>query len=87
MELTITYGDGTTKTVTVKPGDFVAFERKYNTDWDAAQEHPRIEYVFFLAWKALTRTKQETRTFDEFLDDVDDLDSDEQAAPLDQPAN
>lgn len=74
MELTITRTDGSTATTKVAAADLIAFERKFDTTYEAVDKTPRIEYIAFLAWNSLHRTGVETRTFDEFVDALDDFD-------------
>ena len=42
----------------------------------------RLEYVWFLAWAALTRTGKVTRTFEEWLPTVAGVGDDEEAEGL-----
>jgi hypothetical protein len=77
MKFHVTYADGRPPVdVTPTPGDLVRFERKYGMAAGRIETDPRIEYVMFLAWTALTRTGQETLEFDEFLDVVDSTQED-----------
>lgn len=99
--LIINEGD-THKEVSIKPGDLVAFERKYGMSYDDLSVEvvnedgtkeikpssvARIEHTFFMAWNALRRSGQDTRTFEEFLDNVDDIEDPDEPDPLDPPAD
>lgn len=79
-----------------KLGDFVAFERKFpNVALATMGDSPKLEHTMFLAWNALRRTGAETRSFDEFVDDIDTIEPDDEevaqqeawpTVPLEQPA-
>jgi hypothetical protein len=75
MKLSVTYLDGRSEEVTLTPGDLIAFERKFDLSFAAVEKDPRMEHVVFLAWNGLRRTGRETRSFDEFIDDVGDFNS------------
>lgn len=72
MTLTVVYEDGRRETVTAKPADYVAFERQYGMGVGAMADK-RFEYMAYLAWIALHRTKREPAHFDEFLALLDDI--------------
>lgn len=78
MHLKVTYSGGTrTVEVTALPKDYVAFERQYDQPMSVFSDdevRTRIEWIYYLAWSPLHRTKQEPRAFDEFLGDVDEID-------------
>lgn len=84
LKCEITYRDGTVKEATTTPKDEVALERKYDTSLASMVEQGaggvmllssmRLEHLYFLAWAALSRTEQEVRDFDSFLDVISDLD-------------
>ena len=84
MKMAVTIND-TQHEVPIKPADLVAFERKYAVSWEAVQEAPKIEYMFFLAWNASRRTGLTEDDFGTWLDQVDDLDPIEEA-PLEPSA-
>lgn len=72
----VTYTDGRTVEVEAMPKDVVAFERQYAKRFtDAFGEMPALEWLYYLAWSPLHRSKQEPRGFDEFLDDVADIEA------------
>lgn len=84
LECKVTYRDGSVKEATTAPKDEVALERQY--DVSIAQltdsgpsgvmllSSMRVEHLYYLAWSALSRTSQEHRDFDSFLDVISDLD-------------
>lgn len=81
MSFRVTYDDGRVVESVAKPKDIVAFERQYGQSMAAfAGDAPvPMEWVFYLAWSPLHRSRQEPRAFDEFLDDVDDV------TPIEEP--
>lgn len=77
MKTETTYTDGRKVVTTAAPKDYVAFERQYNLPMGVFSDDgvaTRIEWIYYLAWSPLHRAKQEPRAFDEFLDDVLDVD-------------
>ena len=82
MEIRIKYDDGTTAVVHPKPVDLVMFERKFSMAATKIDEDPRMDYILFLAWAALRRTGQESRSYDDFLADLADIDEDEAPASV-----
>jgi hypothetical protein len=89
MTFTVTYDDGRVVEAVAKPKDFVAFERQYGTSMGAFGDEgkpPPLEYLFYLAWSPLHRSRQEPRAFDEFLDDVDTIDPVDEEEPVPFPS-
>jgi hypothetical protein len=88
MAFQVTYDDGRVVEAVAKPKDVVAFERQYGQSMTvfADKSTPtHMEWLFYLAWSPLHRSKQEPRAFDEFLDaveDVDLVDEESEAAPF-----
>lgn len=82
----VTYSDGRVVVASPKPADLVAFERQYQMAFTSIGETPNMEWLFYMAWAPLHRTKQEPRAFDEFLADVEDVDQikAQEPAPFDQ---
>ena len=77
IPLKVEYVDGTIERALCTGADSIAFERTYDLGTD--QVGKRLEYVWFLAWAALTRTGKVTRTFDEWLPTVEGVGDDEEA--------
>ena len=69
IPLKVEYVDGTIERALCTGADSIAFERTYDLGTD--QVGKRLEYVWFLAWAALTRTGKVTRTFEEWLPTVE----------------
>jgi hypothetical protein len=74
MTFNVTYEDGRVVEAVAKPKDIVAFERQYGVSMGAIGEDARMEWLFYLAWSPLHRSKQEPAAFDAFLDVVAGID-------------
>ena len=77
IPLKVEYVDGTVERALCTGADSITFERTYDLGMD--QVGKRLEYVWFLAWAALTRTGKVTCTFDEWLPTVEGVGDDEEA--------
>lgn len=91
MNLKVTYTDGRVVDAIARPKDIVAFERQYGKSMAAfadTKNPPPMEWLYYLAWSPLHRTRQEPATFDDFLDLVDLIEAGDEVAELDptQPA-
>ena len=80
IPLKVEYVDGTIVRALCTGADSIAFERAYDLGTD--QVGKRLEYVWFLAWAALTRTGKVTRTFEEWLPTVEGVGDDEDSEGL-----
>lgn len=91
IPLKVEYVDGTVARALCTGADSITFERTYDLGTD--QVGKRLEYVWFLAWAALTRTGKVRRTFEEWLPTVEGVGDDEEAEglteirPLENPAH
>ena len=85
MKFKVSFDDGRTLEVGATPGDIVRFERQYGFPASQIETDTRVEYVMFLAWCALKRTKQFDGDFDDFLDHVMQTE-DEPSPPVPPPA-
>jgi hypothetical protein len=77
--------DGRTLTANVKVGDLIAFERHFDMDVPIASG--RVEHWAFLTWTALNRQGDVTMSFDEFIDQIDEFENEDEAAPKDTPSD
>jgi hypothetical protein len=77
IPLKVEYVDGTVARALCTGADSITFERTYDLGMD--QVGKRLEYVWFLAWAALTRTGKVSRTFEEWLPTVEGVGDDEEA--------
>ena len=90
IPLKVEYVDGTVERALCTGADSITFERTYDLGTD--QVGKRLEYVWFLAWAALTRTGKVTRTFEQWLPTVEGVGDDEDSEgqmeirPLENPA-
>ena len=90
IPLKVQYVDGTVARALCTGADSIMFERTYDLGMD--QVGKRLEYVWFLAWAALTRTGKVHRTFEEWLPTVEGVGDDEDSEglteirPLENPA-
>jgi hypothetical protein len=66
IQMKVVYKDGREVVVTAEPADQVAFERQFNVSIEAL-EHPRMEWLYYLAWSPLHAEGAEPGSFDEFL--------------------
>ena len=80
IPLKVEYVDGTIVRPLCTGADSITFERTYDLGTD--QVGKRLEYVWFLAWAALTRTGKVTRTFEEWLPTVEGVGDDEDSEGL-----
>ena len=80
IPLKVEYADGTVVRALCTGADSITFERTYDLGTD--QVGKRLEYVWFLAWAALTRTGKVRRTFEEWLPTVEGVGDDEEAEGL-----
>ena len=89
IPLKVEYVDGTVVRALCTGADSITFERTYDLGTD--QVGKRLEYVWFLAWAALTRTGKVRRTFEEWLPTVEGVGDDEESEgqteirPLENP--
>lgn len=83
IDLQITSSDGATEQVVAGPADMIALERHYNISTGSMQDPTasRIEYLAYLAWSALRRTRAGVPDFDAWLATLDDLESSKAADP------
>lgn len=90
MDFKVTYIDGRVVDAVARPKDIVAFERQYGKSMAAFADKdnlPPMEWLYYLAWSPLHRTRVEPASFDEFLDLVDEIEAvDEVPADPTQPA-
>lgn len=73
LRVQVTYDDGRELEVKVTPAAQVAFERQYGMGLPKASQEMRNEYLFYLAWKALQLSGNESREFDDFVSSIDDV--------------
>lgn len=72
MHLTVVTDDFT-ETVAVTPKVQVDFERQYKVGIAAAFQDPKVEYMYWIAWKACHAAGKVVKPFDQWLDTVHDV--------------
>lgn len=72
IALQIQYNDERTEQVTATAADAIAFERTYDKPISVLNTG-RIEYMWWIAWHALSRTKKTELGFDDWLDTVGEV--------------
>ena len=79
MALKVELLDGRVQHVMVAAPDLIAFEREYDKAMTVLGTG-RLEYLFFVAWRAMSRTKQTALGFDDWCDTIASIKDDETAA-------
>lgn len=74
MNMNVTMSDNTTKNCNAQFADFVMFERTWNRSVTKFQEELRLTDLAWLAWRSQIRLKLITIQFDEWLENVLDID-------------
>jgi hypothetical protein len=64
---------GEPKQVTCLASDMVRFESQFNLSIANLEKELKITHLLFLAWASETRTKSTTKTFDEWVDEVETI--------------
>lgn len=70
IALSVTFLDGSEKTVEAVAADLLAFETKFDISIVKLQSEIRLTHLFFLAWHALKRTGETSDEFDKWIDTV-----------------
>lgn len=82
LSLGVTYRDGRTEQVNVGPVTQVAFEREHGVSFaEVADGKPRLSWLYWLVWHALTASSRTQAGFDEWLAAVGSLDTAEADDP------
>ena len=82
MALSVEDLDGRVQHVMVAAPDLIAFEREYDKPMTVLGSG-RLEYLFYVSWKAVTRTKQTALDFDAWCETIASIkDSEESAEEL-----
>jgi len=79
IPLEVTYLDSRVDRVLCTGADTIAFERAYDLPTNKIGE--RLEYMWFLAWACLNRTKRVSLHFEDWLGTVEQVADDESAGP------
>lgn len=82
MTFKVKYSDGREVESVAKPKDVVDYERHYRASFLAFGPGSPMEHLYWLAWSPLHRQGLDTRDFDAFLSDVDEVETVEEAPPV-----
>lgn len=81
MRLIVVTADST-ETVPVTPKVQVDFERQYKVGIAKAfQDEMKVEYIYWLAWKAMHAAGNVVKPFDQWLDNVLDVQVEDTTTP------
>jgi hypothetical protein len=64
---------GEPKEVICLASDMVKFESQFNLSIANLEKELKITHLLFLAWASETRTKSTTKSFDEWVDEVETI--------------
>ena len=76
ITLQVIYNDGTTELMVATAADAIAFEREYDKPISVLNSG-RMEYMWWIGWRALTRTNKTSLPFTDWLDTVAELKDEE----------
>lgn len=75
LKLKIVKADGTTQVLKVGPRVIVAFERHFKAGYGKALEERRMEHFLWLAWESERVAGLTPQPFDEWINQVDDIEA------------
>ncbi|MCU1494809.1 MAG: hypothetical protein JWO62_2573 [Acidimicrobiaceae bacterium] len=87
LKLTVERIDGSKDTYPVLAKTKIAFERHFGVGIGTLGESKRTEHVYWLAWDAEHTAGKVVKLFDDWANDIADVDVDEESAPLDAAAS
>ena len=70
IALTISFLDGTTKTVEAVASDLIAFESHFDLSIATLDKNIRLTHLFYLAWHAAKRTGETKDDFEKWIESV-----------------
>lgn len=73
MNLRVTYNSGKNEEVVASAADLVAFEAQFSRSVAKFEVEFKYTDICWLAWHSLNRRKKVTKTFDEWIGDVDSV--------------
>jgi hypothetical protein len=73
LQIELSNKPGESKEVTCLASDMVKFENEFNLSIANLEKDLKITHLLFLAWASETRTKSTTKTFDEWVDEVETI--------------
>ena len=76
--LTVSFADGTEKTVTAVAADLIAFEQHFDKSVAILQSDYRLTYLFYICWHVLKRTGETKQEFDDWIGTVQGIEAAEE---------
>jgi hypothetical protein len=73
--LTVSFADGTEKTVTAVAADLIAFEQHFDKSVAILQTDYRLTYLFYICWHVLKRTGETKSEFDAWIETVSGIEA------------
>ena len=73
INLRVDYTNGESKEIVCSARDLVAFEEKYSRSVAKLETEFKLTDLLFLAWHSENRRKETKKSFDEWLDDVEQI--------------
>lgn len=73
--LTVSFADGTEKTVTAVAADLIAFEQHFDKSVAILQSDYRLTYLFYICWHVLKRTGETKQEFDDWIGTVQGIEA------------
>lgn len=73
ISLKVQYVDGSEAAVTAAAPDLIAFERHFDKPMTVFADAPRVEWMLWLAWTALSRQGKTGEEFDPWTEKVDGI--------------
>jgi hypothetical protein len=73
INLRVDFTNKESKEITCSARDLVAFEEKFNRSVAKLESEFRLTDLLFLAWHSEQRRKETKKSFDEWLDDVEQV--------------
>lgn len=70
INLRVEYTSGESKEVVCSAADLVKFEEKYNLSVTRLEAEMKLTHLLFLAYSSLSRQKQTTSSFDDWIQTV-----------------
>lgn len=75
INLQVSYTDNTSKEITAKAADIVAFEERFDISMANLQNEVRLTHLLFLAWHAEKRSSATKAEFDKWVETVETIEA------------
>lgn len=84
----VTYADGRSVTARMTPLAEVRTERFYKVGIGEMQKTGHMEYLYYMGWATLNQLGEEKRQFEDFLNDIADVDfNEDEREDVDDPTS